>query len=100
MKSRIRIDHHPNPIVDAMIDEYAQRKVRGMTPRDLGLMLYPNATPVSFSQVPPDVIADHLNRYTQSDLETGQFLEVLPGKYTFIMSHDTKKRKESEQENT
>ena len=70
-----------------------------MTPLERGLLLYPNAKAVSLSKVPKKVVADHLNRYSQSDLETGQFLEVLPGKYTFIMSHETKKRKESEQGN-
>ncbi len=91
-------DRHPDPVVDAEIDRLAHAAVQSMTPRDRGLMLYPNATPVPLSRVPADVVADHLNRYTQSDLETGQFLEVIPEKFTFIMSHETKRRKESEQE--
>ncbi len=99
MRREPQINRQPDPVVDAEIDRLARETVRGMTPRDLGLILYPNATPVSLSQVPHNVVADHLNRYTQSDLETGQFLEVLPGKFTFIMSHETKERKESEQEN-
>jgi hypothetical protein len=97
MKGHNQMDRHPDPVIDATIDKLAHDAIRKMTPCDLGLMLYPNATPVSLSQVPPHVIADHLNRYTQSDLESGQFLEVLPGKYTFIMGHETKQRKESEQ---
>jgi hypothetical protein len=92
------MDRHPDPVVDAEIDRLAHDAIQEMTPQDLGLMLYPNATPVLLSQVPSHVVADHLNRYTQRDLETGQFLEVLPGKFTFIMSHETKqKREESEQ---
>ena len=92
--------HHPDPVVDAEIDRLAHETVQSMSPRDRGLMLYPNAEPAPLFQVPTHVVADHLNRYTQSDLENGQFLEVLPGKFTFIMSDETKKRKGSEQENT
>ena len=99
MRRETEVEHHPNSIIDAEIDRLAHSVVRNMTPRDRGLMLYPNATPVSLPQVPDQIVADHLNRYTQSDLETGQFLEVLPGKFTFIMSQETKERKESEQEN-
>ena len=90
---------HPDPVVDAEIDRLAHDAIEKMTPQDLGLRLYPNATPVLLSQVPPHVVADHLTRYSRRDLETGQFLEVLPGKFTFIMSQETKrKREESEQQ--
>jgi len=94
---RIKVDRHPDPVVDAAIDIIATEAVRRMKPRDLGLMLYPNATPVSLSEVPKNVVAEHRDRYTQEDLETGQFLEVLPGKYIFIMSHETKYRKTREE---
>ncbi len=53
-----------------------------MTLRDIGLMLYPHAKPVSLPQDSEHIVTDHFNRYTESDIETGQFLEVLPGKFT------------------
>lgn len=98
MRKRIKADRHPDPAIDAAIDRLAHDAVQKMTPRDMGLMLYPNAVPISLSQVPADVVAEHRIRYTQEDLETGQFLEVLPGKYTFIMSHETKRRRSREKE--
>ena len=91
-------NRRPDAAADAEIDRLAHKAVEKMTRRRLGLMLYPSSTPISLSQVPADVVADHRNRYTQEDLETGQFLEVLPGKYTFIMSHETKRRKSREKE--
>ena len=97
MKRQIKVDRHPDPVIDAAIDKLATEAVRRMTPRDRALMLYPDATPIHLSQVPKNVVADHRDRYTQEDLETGQFLEVLPGKYTFIMSHETKCRKTREE---
>jgi len=98
MPKKPHIDRHPSSDVDAEIDRLAHAIVRAMTPLDLGLMLYPEAKPVSLSRVPAHVVVDHLNRHTPSDLETGQFLEVLPGKFTFIMSHETRKRKSSHEE--
>ena len=97
MKRRIKVDRHPDPVIDAAIDRIATEAVRRMTARDLGLMLYPDATPISLSEVPKNVVAEHRDRYTQEDLETGQFLEVLPRKYIFIMSHETKYRKTREE---
>ena len=94
---RIKVHRHPDPVIDAAIDRVATEAVRRMTPRDLGLMLYPDATPIPLSEVPKNVVAEHRDRYTQEDLETGQFLEVLPGKYIFIMSHETKYRKTREE---
>ena len=93
MKREMKVNRHPDPVIDAAIDRLATEVVQRITPRDRGLMLYPDATPTHLSEVPKNVVADHRDRYTQEDLETGQFLEVLPGKYTFIMSHETKRRK-------
>lgn len=90
----MHIDRHPDPIVDRMIDEAARRITTGMTPLQLGLLLYPDATPKDLAELPEAIVTDHLTRYTRNDLETGQFLEVLPGRYTFIMSEATKKRLE------
>jgi hypothetical protein len=94
---RIKVDRHPDPVIDAAIDRVATEAVQRMTPRDLGLILYPDATPIPLSEVPKNVVADHRDRYTQEDMETGQFLEVLPGKYLFIMSRETKYRKTREE---
>ena len=88
---------YPDAVTEAMVDRLAHKAVAKMTPRDLGLMLYPGSTPISLSRVPTDVVADHRNRYTQKDLETGQFLEVLAGKYIFIMAHETKRQKSGEE---
>lgn len=90
----MHIDRHPDPIVDRMIDEAARRATARMTPLQMGLLLYPGATPKELAEVPEAIVADHLTRYTRDDLKTGQFLEVLPGRYTFIMSKETKKRLE------
>lgn len=92
MRKTSKIDRHPDPLVDEVVDMFAHKIVESLTPCALGLMLYPNAQPVALSGVPEHVIADHLNRYSKSDLETGQFLEVLPDLFTFIMSHETRKR--------
>ena len=82
----MKVNRHPDPVIDAAIDRLATEVVRRMTPRDRGQLLYPDAIPVPLSEVPKNVVADHRDRYTQEDLETGQFLEVLPGTNTFIMS--------------
>ena len=89
-------DRHPDPLINRMIDEAADEIARRMTPLQKGLTLYPDAEPRTLDEVPRAVIDDHLDRYTRQDLEEGQFLEVSPGKYTFIMAHRTKKRKSQE----
>ncbi len=93
MKKPIKIKRHPDPHLDTEIDRIAHGMVAKMTPREIGLILYPSAKPIPLEQVPKDVIEDHLTRYTQEDLIAGQFLEVMKGKFTFIMDHETKGRK-------
>jgi len=61
--------------------------LRDMTPRQIGLMLHPQARPVDLEKVPPGVLEDRRQRFTEEELRAGQFLEVLPGRYTFIMDH-------------
>ena len=90
------MQRHPDSEIDGMIDETARQIVEGMTPLQIGLMRYPGAKPRKLDQVPAAVMADHLDRYMMQDLISGQFLEVLPGKYMFIMGHETKKRKDRE----
>jgi len=99
MRKEPEINCHPDPSVDSEIDRLAHGAVQNMTPCDIGLMLHPNANPVPLSEVPGDIVAAHLSRYTQSDLEDGQFMELSTGKFTFIMSHQTRERKESGQNN-
>jgi len=94
----MKIDRHPDPVVDLMIDGGAHLVVQGMLPLEIGRLKYPDAAPKEVGEVPPAVVADHLTRYTMRDLIQGQFLEVLPGKYTFIMGHETKRRKDRKSE--
>lgn len=71
----------------------AQEIVARMTPLEIGLSVYPMARPVPLRPVPEAVVRDHLDRYTYAELENGQFLEVLAGKYTFFMDHEARKRR-------
>jgi hypothetical protein len=71
----------------------AQEIVAQMTPLEIGLSVYPTARPVPLRSVPEAAVRDHLGRYTYAELENGQFLEVLPGKYTFFMDHEARKRR-------
>ena len=89
-------DRHPDSAYDRTIDEAGRRIVQGMTPLEIGRLHYPDAVPRELGEVPPSVVVSHLDRYTMRDLAEGQFLEVLPGKYTFIMGHETKRRKDRE----
>jgi hypothetical protein len=75
-----------------LIEKVAQAIVKGMNPREIGLMLYPSARPIPLSEVPEEIVQEHLDRYTEEDLKTGQFLETSKGNYTFIMNHETKRR--------
>lgn len=90
----MRMERHPDPEIDRMITEAAKTIVRDMTPLQKGLMLYPSATPRSLEAIQSEVLNDHLKRYSRQDLMDGQFLEVRPGKYTFIMGEKTKRRKD------
>jgi len=72
----------------------AQKIVARMTPLEIGLSVYPRARTVPLRSVPEAMVRDHLGRYTYAELEKDQFLEVLPGKYTFFMDHEARKRRE------
>jgi hypothetical protein len=72
-----------------IVDEIARKIVGNMTPLEIGKTLYPDAIPEEYSNVPEEVKRDHLTRYTEEELHSGQFFQVLPGKYTFIMSHES-----------
>ncbi len=84
-KDKLNIEDHA--------EATAQKIVARMTPLEIGLSVYPTAKPVPLRSVPEAVVRDHLSRYTYDELENGQFLEVLPGKYTFFMDHEARKRR-------
>jgi hypothetical protein len=84
-KNELYIDEH----VEAAVREIVAR----MTPLEIGLSVYPAATLVPLRSVPEAVVRDHLGRYTYAELENGQFLEVLPGKYKFFMDHEARIRR-------
>ena len=71
----------------------AQEIVTRMMPLEIGLSVYPTARPVPLRSVPEAVVRDHLGRYTYAELENGQFLEVIPGKYTYFMHHEAHRRR-------
>ena len=91
-------NRRPNSPIRRAIDELAQEFVEGMSPLQIGLLRYPNATSRNVNEVPTKVIRDHLSRYSMEDLSEGQFLELSPGKYTFFMGQNTKKRKDLQSE--
>ena len=76
----------PKYSVKDVVDKISEDIVSNLTPLEIGKMLYPDAIPVEYSCVPDEVKKEHRTRYTEEELENGQFFEVLPGKYTFIMS--------------
>ena len=81
----IKRKRRPEVETDLVTDTIAQEIVSPMTPLEKGLLIYPNAVPIQLKSVPFEVLKDHLRRYTKSELEDGQFFEVLLGKYTFFM---------------
>ena len=76
----------PKYSVKDVVDKISEEIVSNLTPLEIGKMLYPDAIPVEYSCVHDEVKKEHRTRYTEKELENGQFFEVLPGKYTFIMS--------------
>ncbi|OVE77557.1 hypothetical protein BVX99_02405, partial [bacterium F16] len=68
----MKIDRHPDPVIDKMIDQAAQFITQGMSPMEVGMRLYPNADPIELASVPAKVITDHLSRYSMRDLVLGQ----------------------------
>jgi hypothetical protein len=85
MKNKLNIEDHA--------EVTAREIVTRMTPLEIGLAVYPTGRPVPLRSVPEAVVRDHLGRYTYAELENGQFLEVLPGKFTFFMDHEARKRR-------
>ena len=94
----MRTNRHPDSPIRRAIDELAQELVESLSPLQIGLLRYPNAAPRNVNDVPKEVVCDHLSRYSMEDLSEGQFLELSPGKYTFFMGQNTKKRKDLQSE--
>lgn len=76
----------PKNTVKNIVDKISKQIVSNLTPLEIGKTLYPDASPVEYSCIPDEIKKEHQTRYTEIELEDGQFFEVLPGKYTFIMS--------------
>ena len=76
----------PKYTVKNVADKLSEEIVSNLTPLEIGKILYPDAIPVEYTSMPDVVKKEHLTRYTETELKNGQFFEVLPGKYTFIMS--------------
>ena len=76
----------PKYTVKNIVDKISEEIVSNLTPLEIGKILYPSAIPVEYSCMPDEEKKEHRTRYTEEELENGQFFEVLPGKYTFIMS--------------
>ena len=79
-------------------DAAAQRAVDDLTPLQIGQILHPGCRGVALADVPAPVIEDHRRRYTEADLQQGQFVVVTGSRehFVFIMGHETKRRKDSE----
>ena len=78
-----------SPTVEETIDILAHAIVAKMSPLELGKMIYPDADPVDLASVPELVIADHATRYTEKELNAGQFFRI-GDKYIFFMDHEAK----------
>ena len=65
-------------------DTIAKQLMAGLSPLEIGQIVYPDAEPVSYRQVPGDVLADYLSSYTKKELKRGQFF-LLGAHYTFFM---------------
>ncbi len=90
MKTRPNSD---GGIPEDVIDSFAQDIVGRMSPLQRGKLLYPHARPVAVKDLPQNVLSDHLNRYTSEELRDGQFFEVFPEKFTFIMGNEAYDRR-------
>jgi hypothetical protein len=79
-------------------DAAAQRAVDATTPLQMGQILYPGCRGVALADVPASVLDEHRGRYTDEDLREGQFVIVTGSSehYVFIMGHETKRRKDRE----
>ena len=83
-----------------IVDEISKEIVSKLTPLEIGKILYPEATPVKYPNIPEDIKKEHLTRYKEKELQDGQFFEILQGKYTFIMSQESHSIRNLEKSNS
>lgn len=79
-----------------LVDEEAHYIIDEMAPIEMGKLIYPNSVAVSFTKVPKEIIAEHLQRYSKKELKRGQFFKV-DDKFTFFMdkiAYDRRKKKQ------
>lgn len=92
MTTKLPADHGPDLL--QIIDDVALDIASKMSPLEMGLMVYPHATPVKLKHVPMGVMNDHLTRYTKTELKHGQFFQV-GDRFTFFMDHKAKAKRNS-----
>jgi len=80
----------PDSGLSDVVDLMAHNIVSLMSPLQIGKMIHPDGEPVALCDVPETIINDHATRYSQKELEVGQFFNVR-GKFAFIMDHKAKK---------
>lgn len=80
------------PYLLQIIDDVARDIVSNQSPLEMGLMVYPHATPIKLKHVPMEVMNDHLTRYTKTELKRGQFFRV-GDRFTFFMDHKARAKR-------
>ena len=55
-----------------------------MSPKQMGKLIYPEGIPVPLKKVPEAVRLDYLSRYSQQELNRGQFFKI-GTKFTFFV---------------
>lgn len=88
-RKRNATEAHGSNVTDA-VDFAAHAIVSRMSPLEIGNMIHPDGEAVALRNVPELVLIDHATRYSQKELEAGQFFKV-QGRFTFIMDHEAKK---------
>jgi hypothetical protein len=88
-RNRNETEEHGSNVSD-IIDLTAHAIVSHMSPLEIGKMIHPGGEAVELCNVPKLVLAEHRTRYSQQELDAGQFFKV-HGRFTFIMDHEAKK---------
>ena len=94
MTTKLPARHGMSPDLVQIVDDVARDIVSQMSPLEIGLTVYPHATPVKLRHVPVGVMDDHLTRYTKAELKRGQFFRV-GNRFTFFMDHNAKAKRAS-----
>jgi hypothetical protein len=88
-RNRNETEEHGSDVSN-IIDLTAHAIISHMSPLEIGKMIHPSGEAVVLCNVPKLILAEHGTRYSQNELEAGQFFKV-QGKFTFIMDHEAKK---------